>query len=169
MGILDSLPHASVLTSPTAVLWWVFAWLPHPFAITLMVCGFGLLTKWMIYVLSGIVRSCCKRGKKSRPSLTNPSPASSEALPPTTARPADLSRAHFPTITFVCPLCDGNLTVVPTRPEASQTYLTGQSQYASTISYLPPSEELPILTTPPRVYHLQSRRSSFANADPCAW
>ena len=169
VGILDSLPHASVLTSPTAVLWWVFAWLPHPFAITLIVCGFGLLTKWMLHVLRGAVRQCCKVCKKSRPSLTNPSPAFSEALPPTIARPADLSLAHFPSITFVCPLCDGNLTVVPTRPEASQTYLTGQSQHASTITHLPPSEELPILTTPPRVYHLQSRRCSFANTNPHAW
>ena len=45
VGILDSLPHALVLASPTAVLWWVFAALPHPFAITLIVCGFGLLMK----------------------------------------------------------------------------------------------------------------------------
>ena len=169
VGVLDSLPHVSVLTSPTTVLWWVFAWLPHPFAITLIVCGFGLLTKWMLHVLRGIVRSCCRRCKKSRPSPTHPSPASSETLPPPIAQPADLSRVYFPTTTLVCPLCNGNLTVVPTRPEAPQTHLTGQFHQVPTIPRLPPSEELPILTTPPRAYHPQSRRSSFANADTYAW
>ena len=140
MGILDSLPHASVLASPTAVLWWVFAALPHPFAITLIVCGFGLLMKWVTYVLCGIVRSCCKVCQKSRPSFTNPSPVSSETPSSTITRPADLSRSHSSTTIFVCPLCNGNLTVVPTRPEASQTHLTGSFQHAPTISHLHPRE-----------------------------
>ena len=143
--------------------------MPHSFAITLIVCGFGVLMKWMIYVLSGLVRSCRKVCKKSRPSFAETPPVSSEALPPTITRPVDLSPAHSPTTTFMCPLCNGSLTVVPTRPEASQTCLTDQFQHVPKISHLSHSEELPILTTPPRAYHLQSRRTSFANADPFAW